>query len=103
MLDSVRFSVLLIAPEPVPKFNAVGYAATVPPRAAATFSTPLPACWTVAGTPGPDVAAPALLIRSERYCGCVRPGRAAFRTAAAPAASGVEKLVPAVSIKPDGS
>jgi len=44
MLDSVRFSVLSIAPAPVPKFKAVGYAATVPPRAAATFSTPAPAC-----------------------------------------------------------
>src|ERR1035441_9999962 len=101
--DRVRFSVLSIEPEPVPKFNAVGYAATVPPRAAATFSTPAPACCTVAGTPGPEVGGPALSIKSERYCATVSPGRAALRTAAAPAARGAEKLVPAVSIKPDGS
>src|SRR5450756_1088111 len=61
---------------------------------------PAPACDSVAATPSPAVAVAAPLIRSERYCCTVRPGRAALSTAAAPATSGVEKLVPLVSMKP---
>src|SRR6266571_2537712 len=94
---------LLIVPEPVPKFSEVGKAVMVLFRAAKRFITPVPACCTVALVLGAVVAGPAVLIKSERYCAMVSPGRAPFKTAAAPATSGLEKLVPPVSMKPDGS
>src|SRR5438034_1146263 len=100
-LDSVSCSVPCTAPSTVPKFSDVGYAASVLSTAAFRFNTPAPPCETVAGTPSPAVARVALLISRDRYCATVSPGRAAFNTAAAPAARGVEKLVPAVSMKPD--
>src|SRR5262245_16261127 len=49
-------------PPVLPKFSAVGVAATVLLIAAATFITPAPVCDTV-----PVVVAP-LLINSDRYC-----------------------------------
>ena len=66
--------------------------------AANRFNIPAPPCDTLAAAPKATVAGVAPLINSERYCCIVSPGRAALRTAAAPAASGEEKLVPAVSL-----
>src|SRR5262249_21002489 len=74
------------------KLRDTGAAVAEPRNAALRFSRPEPVCCTV-----PDQAV-ALLMSSDRYCAAVSPGRAAFRTAAAPARSGVEKLVPCVSV-----
>src|SRR5260370_24137154 len=101
--ERVRLRLLLIAPAPVPKLSEVGNAVMVLLRAAARFKTPFPACCTVAAAAGLIVAGPVLLIRSERDCGTVSPGRAAFKTAAAPATKGLEKRGPPGSMKPDGS
>ena len=98
VLERLKVSVFRIENAPEPKLSDVGYAATVPFKAAARFRTPAPACCTPAALPASLVAAVALLMRSDRYCCCVSPGRADFKTAAAPAARGAEKLVPAVSI-----
>src|SRR5262249_53333923 len=77
---------------PAAKLSEVGKAAAVPRRAALRFRIPAPVSCTV-----PDQA-PAVLISRDRYWAPVSPGRAALRTAAAPASSGEEKLVPCVSV-----
>src|SRR5258708_38307799 len=95
VFERVRLRVLLTVPAPVPKLSEVGYAVTVLLRAAARFITPAPACCTVAPAVGLTVAGPALLIKSERYCATLSPGRAPFKTAATPPPRGREEPIPA--------
>src|SRR5690242_8639686 len=59
---------------------------------------PAPVVCTGTEVPAASAGGLALLIRSDRYCAAVSPGRAALSRAAAPVTSGAEKLVPSASL-----
>src|SRR6266849_6268415 len=102
-LERVSLCGCCTLPRLTPNDNDEGDAAPLASRAALRSSNPAPACWTCAGTPGLENAGAAVLISSDRYCATLKPGRAAFRTAAAPATIGDDKLVPSTLKKPLGS
>ena len=79
---------------PAPNNREEGEAVAVALSAAARSSCPAPVCWIREGAPFTPSTGVVVLMSRERYWSTVRPGRALFRTAAAPATMGVEKLVP---------
>ena len=101
--EMARVRVTTGDPPPEPRLSETGDTAAEAFSAAKTFSNPAPACWMCALDPGEENARSAELIRSDRYCWAVSPGRACLMSAAAPATRGAEKLVPCDSVKPVGS
>src|ERR1700728_5259840 len=98
MFERRRLAESCASPVPAPKLIEVGATASVERTAALRSSKPAPASCTCWDSPGGEKAGAALLISSERYWRAVNPGRPPSGTAAAPAITGVEKLVPATLV-----
>src|SRR6202050_2958946 len=98
MFERRRLRESCASPVPAPKLMEVGATASVERTAALRSSKPAPASCTCLDCPGGQKAGAAPFIKRERYWRAVTPGRAASSTAAAPAISGVEKLVPATFV-----
>ena len=88
----------------VPKLTETGETVSADASAAEALRRPLPEESTVMGFPFAEVTTfEAVLTSADLICAGVNAGLACFRSAAAPATSGEEKLVPLNEVKPLGS